>query len=876
MQALVVVTLNLLLGAALWGLGMLLRKRRNTVVGEIQDREIQLSTYGAVKPILYGQCKTALQVVHAMDLTPFPVEEGGGKDAYTQIYYLATWAGILGIWPDENVFGLPVLGKLWLDDKLAVNYIDGEVVATGPWWDLKGRFYDGSSTQIQDPTLTTYYSGYGNPAYRYRPLIVIRDLNVTYYGNRIPNIRALIAGATEQPDCNVIKVPGGFRDGSNCESFYSMQLIMSVDYSFIVIGFPRWNDGYPDGDGYMFQKIDCYTGQMISERFFTWGEAEATFCSHEPTTGYTDPFGWHHPSSMDEQGRVYAAICQGFGGKWARLNSDTWEIEQLSVGNYNDPAQIIADTGYTTGNAEWEFMFTRVSRNPDYPYMWATTASIEQGHLGFMAVAMLDREAMCNPFDENHWGHIWWGPRGRTPEEGDQYYFKPGAIALNNTDGSCFCLWTSVRGGWGGVPLTREVWLSRFFPDGSRLDVIKDEGQDDLSYYNYNVMWHQMTYDPETNQLIILANDSAGGLKDPCMLFFNGDTLMLIAKVPLMDECDDCVDGCYITTPDGNWNEDSFQHEPVNGLIHWHDEWGGDDPPYCTKIYRMDVRSRQFQTMCYWPYWEYPTYGGTFMGMQYHPIKNTVFTELYNGDYWDSMLYEVTFKQVEMDVVWLDDIVYDLCRRSGLAHDQINVTDLAGVPVRGYQVSQDQTAREALEPLMEVFIFDAVDVDGVLVFRRRGGPSLLTIPEEDLGVFISGNERPEPLEIEQPEETELPWKVEVHYPDVDYKHEPRVQSWERQNTASTRIEKIQCPILLNSTEAKNLANVSMKYLWNAKPVSLTLGPKYARLVPTDVIVIDRSEGPYRILLLEAERHGLMTRWKGVVESFEYTPYPAEE
>ncbi|WP_400087856.1 glycoside hydrolase/phage tail family protein [Yoonia sp. R78084] len=66
----------------------------------------------------------------------------------------------------------------------------------------------------------------------------------------------------------------------------------------------------------------------------------------------------------------------------------------------------------------------------------------------------------------------------------------------------------------------------------------------------------------------------------------------------------------------------------------------------------------------------------------------------------------------------LASVVAEICARSGV-HDY-DVRGLFGV-VRGYTVSDVSTGRAALQPLMLAYGFDAVERDGVLVFRSRHG-----------------------------------------------------------------------------------------------------------------------------------------------------------
>ena len=66
----------------------------------------------------------------------------------------------------------------------------------------------------------------------------------------------------------------------------------------------------------------------------------------------------------------------------------------------------------------------------------------------------------------------------------------------------------------------------------------------------------------------------------------------------------------------------------------------------------------------------------------------------------------------------LSSVVDEICKRAGLA--AFDTERLYGV-VRGYGVSDNGDARASLQPLMLRYGFDAVERDGVLVFRMRNG-----------------------------------------------------------------------------------------------------------------------------------------------------------
>lgn len=66
----------------------------------------------------------------------------------------------------------------------------------------------------------------------------------------------------------------------------------------------------------------------------------------------------------------------------------------------------------------------------------------------------------------------------------------------------------------------------------------------------------------------------------------------------------------------------------------------------------------------------------------------------------------------------LAEVVTDICLNSGMALEDIDVSRLFGV-VDGYLLDRVQSAREALQPLMQAYGFDAFESEGRIVFATR-------------------------------------------------------------------------------------------------------------------------------------------------------------
>jgi len=86
--------------------------------------------------------------------------------------------------------------------------------------------------------------------------------------------------------------------------------------------------------------------------------------------------------------------------------------------------------------------------------------------------------------------------------------------------------------------------------------------------------------------------------------------------------------------------------------------------------------------------------------------------------------------------IGLAGVVTDICRRAGLADAMFDASDLSGIELEGFVVTNQYTASDALAALAQIFFFDAASYDGVIHFVRRGASADVTVYEGD---FVDDN-----------------------------------------------------------------------------------------------------------------------------------------
>lgn len=163
----------------------------------LEDRRVQVSSYGLTIPKCYGPSnRIAGTVIWSTGLieTVKKTKQGGkgGPSVTTTEYsYRVSFALLLGEGPCSGV------KRIWANSKVIY---DRDGVSSPPVTEVvfsAMRFYPGDGAQLPDPTIESYLGVGNTPAYRHRCYIVIDDLQLADFGNRLPNIEVELEADAE-------------------------------------------------------------------------------------------------------------------------------------------------------------------------------------------------------------------------------------------------------------------------------------------------------------------------------------------------------------------------------------------------------------------------------------------------------------------------------------------------------------------------------------------------------------------------------------------------------------------------------------------------------------------------------------------------------
>lgn len=255
-------------------------------------------------------------------------------------------------------------------------------------------------------------------------------------------------------------------------------------------------------------------------------------------------------------------------------------------------------------------------------------------------------------------------------------------------------------------------------------------------------------------------------------------------------------------------------------------------------------------------------------------IIDSNISELFNGVYHDqtmsiigvampksgsNALYILRIQEGSVSVE-LSHIVNDISTRRDswmideqLGTSDIDVTDLMTTNVSGYIINNQMSRRQALEPLMSAYQFEACLENNKIKFSKLGHEYCCSIYERDLSAHEPSEEMPEPLLISQDHELELPCQVSLTYLNPDKEYEQSTQYSRRLVSSSQKVVAISHQMVLSDDEAAQIAEKLLFIAWTARyQHKFTLSRKFMYLSPTDVVYVIQDSKQYRLRLAKID------------------------
>ncbi len=197
--------------------------------------------------------------------------------------------------------------------------------------------------------------------------------------------------------------------------------------------------------------------------------------------------------------------------------------------------------------------------------------------------------------------------------------------------------------------------------------------------------------------------------------------------------------------------------------------------------------------------------------------------------------------------VALSEVVSEICINAGVT--DYDVSQLHGF-VRGYSVAQVTDARSALQPLMLAHGFDAIEREGVLVFRTRGITAATDVAETDFAISpdIDGD-----WEETRSSDAETVGRVRVGFIEADADYVAATEESILPGDDSPSVAETELNMVLTRGEAVTLAERWLAESRVAKDtVRLALPPSLSELGAGDVLNLQTETASYHVRIDSVE------------------------
>ncbi|WP_371169683.1 baseplate multidomain protein megatron [Aliiroseovarius sp. 2305UL8-7] len=201
----------------------------------------------------------------------------------------------------------------------------------------------------------------------------------------------------------------------------------------------------------------------------------------------------------------------------------------------------------------------------------------------------------------------------------------------------------------------------------------------------------------------------------------------------------------------------------------------------------------------------------------------------------------------------LASVVSEICDRSGVT--RYDVSKLYGL-VRGYVVDQIGGARSALQPLMLAYGFEAIEREGVLIFKSRTGRVDHVLDSEKMAL---SPDRDTTLERIRDPEAEIAGRVRLTYVEGEGDYDIRSVEAIFPDETSRSVAASEIPLIMTRTEARTIVE---RWLSEARvardKATFALPPSELDMAAGDVIELETDAGTEQYRLDHVEQTSVQT------------------
>lgn len=809
----------------------------------LADQQISGSTPGSPIPWGYGGFRIAGQIIWASGIIETATNQStsGGKGfggptttvyTYTISFACAFCEGpasITRIWGDSKlIYDTTSKGAVSSDSlDTGLQHSNGSNITEA----ILPTIYPGSATQLPDPTIQAAEGINETPAFRNMCYLVYQDFPLADFGNRLPNIRAEVSTSTNLSYVKDTYPPNGIPDADGTTRIWAYCFVDPINRVAILL----------DVVGQVGARIDLATTD--TEPVEEWQASTAYVVGDQVLDNTGNVETVKSISGDGKTGSSQPTWTVGGIGETTNDNHVTWintgaGPNAILVTSQFKIASTIGSQTLATASAVGLPLGAGVDTRG---YVWACY-ELQSGGFIFNKIdsttfAAVNQVALTAPVTAVNFAQIL----------GEDLIYA--VTAPGFTGGSTLYQiksnGTSVKATASVIPSTNAASVNApLYPaidpsTGIAYVVSRPNLAGNTSPYEWNVTVIDNRSGGITSHQFF--GNSTTGAGDTCMFDPIDNSLIVFTVGGCMLKVDIATWAVLVTTAVLTHNSSSVPKwhlgmVPNSGIFYIPDASN-------TNLLYINHSTLAVESTIPQASWFATAWGGILDAQLDIATLSLVVTSATGGNYglFPERLY---LNRQEVASESLDQIVLDLCERSGMDSAQVDVTALASTNVLGYCVTRNTDAKSAMAPLLMAYFFGAVESDFVLKFVPRGGAIAMTIPEADMGLEAEGYE----LEETIAQEHDLPKTIDVLYADPALDYQPGKQSRRRNARVVTTKNKstMELPLTLDGDTAAQIADIAIRVIWDERnqyafKLSRSL---YLQLDATDVIAFGYQGSSY--------------------------------
>ena len=194
-----------------------------------------------------------------------------------------------------------------------------------------------------------------------------------------------------------------------------------------------------------------------------------------------------------------------------------------------------------------------------------------------------------------------------------------------------------------------------------------------------------------------------------------------------------------------------------------------------------------------------------------------------------------------MEAAPVADVIEQVLARFGVGN--VDASTVRGA-VDGYVIDRPMSARDALEPLLEVFAVDAVESGNSLRMRMRGAPVLRTITND---MLVEAHADKPLKRLQRAEGSSLPVAMRLGFADPVKDYQAAAVEARRRSALGLREVAVDLSAVMPSADAEARAGMLLEDTWAQRETAeFTLPPSLLAMEPGDAVRLEGSASVYRI------------------------------